>query len=155
MLEREVTLVDLVNPWGELDRLRQEMGRWWWPVPAEAFGRGWWPSVDVRETDDEIVVSAEVPGVDPDHLELSISERGLVLEGETRAVRDADEAGYRVRERRHGRFRRAIAFPAEVQSERARASYNDGLLEVRVPKADTGRRVRRLPIERGPGQPPQ
>ncbi|MEW6524136.1 MAG: Hsp20/alpha crystallin family protein [Bacillota bacterium] len=148
--------MDLVrwNPFNEFERMRQEMGRLWGfgELPREG---GWWPSVDVHETEREVVISADLPGIDPDQVEVNIDQHGLVLQGETRSHRNVDEQGYRLRERRYGTFRRVVPFPVEVESDKARAFYTNGVLEIRVPKAQPGQRVRRLPIDRGGSDLPQ
>ena len=114
-------------------------------------GGGFSPSVDVYYVDDppRAVVKAELAGVDVDDVALEIHGRQLVIAGERRP----DEATgrlYQQIEIEHGPFRRVVELGADVVAEQARASYEDGLLEVEIPLARPDDAVRRVPIEEGP-----
>jgi len=104
------------------------------------------PSVDVHETDDEVVVFAEIPGVSPGDLDLRIYDREVRIKGETRYDEDTVREGRRYTERRLGRFFRSIPLPAQIQPDRAEARYRRGVLEVRMPKATPGGAGRKLEI---------
>jgi HSP20 family protein len=122
-------VTDLVrwNPYSELSRMRENIDR--------IFAPYWGPSVDVTETDGQISVSAEVPGIDPKDINLTISEDGLTISGEVKQDIDVDHQGYRHIERRFGSFHRSIPFPVSVKYDEAAAEYRNGILKVRVPKA--------------------
>jgi len=127
------------SPFRELDRMRELFAPGWFasfPWDDEARPHlPWGPAVDVRETKSEIIVHAEVPGVNPDDLEVTVRKDGLTLRGEVRHEERRDEGGYRRLERRYGHFHRTIPFPVAVKPDEARAEYRDGVLEVRAPKA--------------------
>lgn len=92
------------------------------------------PAVDVSETDEEVVVKAELPGLTRDNLEVEVMPETLSLSGTMSQESEEKEGTYHRRERVWGRFERVIPLPAEVVSDQAKATLKDGLLEVRLPK---------------------
>ena len=95
------------------------------------------PRVDFSETDDEIRIAAELPGLDEKDIEVALDEGVLTIQGERRSEQeDADEEkGYRRRETYRGRFHRAIRLGSEVEEEAVKAVYKAGVLTVTLPKA--------------------
>jgi HSP20 family protein len=107
----------------------------------------WAPSVDVYEAGNEYVVKVDVPGVQPEDLEVYCTDDELVIRGEMRREDERDERGGRWSERRSGRFERHIPLPAGTRTEEIRANCRHGVLELRVPKpAEAQPRQRRIPI---------
>lgn len=139
------------NPFQELERVRESLLSSGWLAPLRfPTAEAWGPAIDVKETPSDIIVYAEVPGINPDDLEVVVEEGGLTVRGEIRQDIKQSEEGYHRVERRYGRFHRAIPFPVPVKPEQAVAQYRDGILEIRAPKADIHqRRGRRLNITRG------
>jgi HSP20 family protein len=138
-------VADLVrwNPYDELTRLRDDFSRmfaplWGWGTSPSATAR-WGPSVDVRETDTHVELSAEIPGVSPGDLDLTITDDNLTIRGEVKHASETDQQGFRRIERRYGAFHRTIPFPVTVKHDQAVADYRNGILEVRVPKAEPGK----------------
>ncbi len=113
-------------------------------------GRGFSPSVDVYYTDNppRAVVKAELSGIDISDVALEIRGRQLLISGERRPAEVAGRL-YQQIEIEHGPFRRVVELGAEVVAEAARASYEDGMLEVEIPLARQEQNVRRVPIEEG------
>jgi HSP20 family protein len=105
------------------------------------------PSVDMHETDDEVVVTVEVPGVSRDDLDLTISSEGLVIRGETREEREDKRRDYRLVQSRYGSFARSVPLPPGLDLDSANARLKDGVLTVRFPKVDTRPGMRRVPIK--------
>jgi HSP20 family protein len=148
--------MDLIrwDPLAELTRTREDMRNIFPNIPmfaytAPNFTRHHGPSVDVRETEKEVIVSAEIPGVDPDEIDVTVNETNIVLSGEIRHSNEQEKAGYRVMERRYGAFHRTIPLPVEVKPDEAWADYKNGVLEIRLNKSDRGRdRSRKLKINR-------
>lgn len=131
------------SPFDEFQRFYDDINRFFGRSLAESgqgldlpfFGhRG--PAVDLSETQNEIVLHAEIPGVNPDDLDITITEDSITLRGEVKQEINADERGYRRVERRYGSFYRSIPFPSMVKHDQATASYRNGILEVRIPKAE-------------------
>jgi HSP20 family protein len=117
---------------GEVDRLFDSfLGR-----PAASVPRTWAPVLDIHETKDELVLSFELPGVTDKDVSLSITGDLLTLKGERAANRDVkDENVYRV-ERVYGKFERSVQLPMPVQADKVKATYRDGVLEVKLPKVE-------------------
>ena len=90
--------------------------------------------MDLSETEDRLILRAEIPGVKPEDLEISISNDVLTLRGEATQETETDEEGYRSMERGFRSFSRSIQLPCKVQINDVKASYKDGLLSVVMPK---------------------
>jgi HSP20 family protein len=130
-----------VEPFRDLSEMQQEMNRLFdsffgrpgqWP----AAERLWAPPVDVYETRDDLVVAAEVPGVSEKDIHLSITGDMLTLKGERQFAQEANQDGYYRSERWWGKFERTLQLPIPVQADKVRAQYRDGVLTVKLPKAD-------------------
>ena len=136
------------EPWPELLRLRQDLERLLQGLQHPLGPVGYAPRADIYETSEEVVVSAEIPGlVDKDDLEVGVTEDSITIKGEIRREQDRREENFALAERFRGQFSRTLSLPARVVPEKAQASYRNGLLEVRLPKADPGgRRTFRLPV---------
>ncbi len=121
----------------EVERtMEQLLPRRWWPE-AEEYELV--PSVDVYETDDEVVVKAELPGTKKEDVEVTATEDQIVLSGETTESEEVKEENYYRREMRYGSFRRAVAVPHAIDPEAVSAKFTDGVLEVRAPKAEAAK----------------
>jgi HSP20 family protein len=106
------------------------------------------PSVDVTETDDEVRIEAELPGVDEKDVEVTLADDVLTIRGEKRAEAGGDDKGRRWSERTFGSFERALRLAGPVQADQAKATFHNGVLQVRVPKsAEEKERVRKIPIQ--------
>ena len=105
-----------------------------------------WPSVEVSDHDKEIRVTAEVAGLEEGDIEIDIESGVLTLRGEKRTeIEDKDR---RYTERSYGRFERKIALPAEVDEDRARATFKNGVLTVTLPKTERARQnAKRIPVQ--------
>jgi len=112
-----------------------------WETGMETFS----PSIDVREDEKEIVVKAELPGVEDKDVEVLLSGNALTLKGEKREEKEEKEKGYYHMERRYGAFSRVIPLPEGVETEKAEASYKNGILTIRVPRKEsaieTGKKI--------------
>ena len=106
--------------------------------PMDLEPSAWNPAVDVFETPEEIVVLAELPGVDPKTLDLSLTGNVLTLRGEKQA-RDIPEGAVVVRERQLGTFHRQVVLSDEVNFDAVQAEAQDGVLKVRLPKKETAK----------------
>jgi len=130
------------NPFKDIEKVRSEMDRLW---DTFLFGRPqrrgfeeiaeWLPAVDVTETKSEIVVNAEIPGMEAKDIDISLNGGTLTIRGEKKQEKEEKEEAYHLIERRYGTFTRSIPLPKEVDSNRASASYKNGVLKVRLPKS--------------------
>jgi HSP20 family protein len=115
------------------------MGRFFVATLGEGNGqqRTWVPSVDVWETENEIVYAFDVPGIPEDKISVELEENALTVSGERERTKEiSDERFYRF-ERRFGSFSRTIGLPQNVTEDQVKADYRDGVLEVRVAKPET------------------
>lgn len=128
----------------ELDRLFDDVLRGSnRPTTGGATGTGW-PQLEVKETDNDIRIAAELPGLTDKDIELSIDEGVLTIRGERQEEKDDKARGYS--ERYYGRFERRIALPRGVDEDKADARFEHGLLTVTLPKGPEAERARRIPI---------
>lgn len=94
------------------------------------------PAIDMYQTDDEVVVRAALPGLKPEDVQISVTGDVLTLRGEFKQADEKKEATYHIREQRYGSFERAVMLPTEVQTEKAKAEFENGVLTVTLPKAE-------------------
>jgi HSP20 family protein len=133
--------MDLTNWERDMDRMMDDffgrrMRSWW---PERWFGREseiTIPSLDVYEEKDDIVVKAELPGMDKNDIEVNISDSHLTLKGEKKKEEKVEEENYYRCERSYGSFLRTVDLPAEVQADKIKASFKNGILEVRLPRSE-------------------
>lgn len=97
---------------------------------------GWSPALDVYEDKDQFVITAELPGMKKEDIELSIHNGSLTLSGERKSEHEAESAGVYRAERYFGKFQRSVDLPAAVATDRVKAEYKDGVLTVTLPKAE-------------------
>ena len=108
------------------------------------------PRVDVKETDAEYEVSAELPGIDEKDVELTLANNVLAIRGEKKTEREEKEKSYYLSERSFGSFRRTIPLPAEVDEDKVEAHFKNGVLTVRLPKSAAAQaRTRRIEVKAG------
>jgi HSP20 family protein len=131
-------------PFREVSRLRREMDRLW----EDYFGpsrRGWlpleeWaPAVDVAEKADQVVVKAEIPGVDAKDIDISLTGDILTIKGEKKSEREEKEESYHLVERSYGSFTRSLTLPAAVDPDKIEASYQQGVLTITCPKKEVAK----------------
>ena len=140
------------RPFTEMSRWEREMERMF----GDFFGRSlrplWderrWPArldisapaVDLYEERDEIVAKAELPGMGKDDIEVNIDDHQLTIRGQKKKEEEVKEKDYYRSERSYGSFIRVLDLPSEVQVEKARAAFKNGVLEIRLPKTEQAKR---------------
>jgi len=122
-----------------------------WPLQQDESGAitsAWYPAVDVFEDRDAVKIVAELPGVKPQDVKLSLESNTLTIRGEKK--QEAEERSERVHryERSYGSFERTFVLPSTVDGEKISAEYRDGVLTVTVPKAERAR-PREIPVRTG------
>ena len=137
--------------WDEVSTARREVDR----VFDRFFGQGaaqgmtvWAPAVDVRETNDELQVTAELPGLAPQDVNVTVENGVLTISGEKKQeVREGTEdSNYYLYERRYGRFERSFSLPRAVNAEQVKARFDNGVLTIALPKAEAAK-PRKVQIE--------
>jgi HSP20 family protein len=133
------------SPFGELVGMRRAMDHLFeegptrpWRILTWEPGNGFFP-LDLYETEEEVVVKASLPGVKPEELDISITGDVLTVKGEAKEEEEEKRPDYYRRERRHGTFARSVTLPTEVESEKAEAAFEHGVLTLRMPKAEAVR----------------
>jgi HSP20 family protein len=106
----------------------------WGASPVIAGEGQWIPSVDVSETRKEVIVKAEIPGMDPKDIDISVNGNRLTLRGERKHEHEEKGESFHRVERSYGTFLREIRLPAEVDSNKVKATYKDGVLNVKLAK---------------------
>ena len=148
-MAKEVTLwkpFTELAPFREFERMRRDMDRLWDSfVEGAPRRRGeergeWLPSLDVSETKNELVVKAEIPGMDAKDIDISLSDGVLTIKGEKRQEKEEKEEGYHLVERSYGSFTRSIRLPKEIQNEKINASYKNGVLKITLPKSEAAKK---------------
>jgi HSP20 family protein len=134
------------TPMGHLRSFQEEMNRMF-----NEFFRGgtggeqgwlagaWTPPVDIYETDDALILTAELPGVSKDEVSIEVHNNTLTLRGERKHKAEITEDRYHRAERAYGTFQRSFLLPAMVDQEKVQASYHDGVLELRLPKSEAAK----------------
>ena len=137
------------SPFAMMRRLTEEMDR----AFSSSFGLSrpgesgmWSPAVDVRERNGNLEISAELPGLNKDDVHVECTDEGIILEGEKKHEQESKEGGWHRTERSYGRFYRMIPLPEGADSDKAKAEFKDGVLQVRVPIAEEKRKSRQIPI---------
>lgn len=143
------------DPFRELWSMRSMVDRMFENAMDRQTG-GWQPAewglaLDVTENEDEFVVKASVPGINPDDLEITFTDGTLTIKGETREEKDVEETHYHMRERRFGRFSRSISLPSNLDADKIEASYDAGVLTLHLPKAEE-MKPKRIEIKSGSTQ---
>ncbi len=105
-------------------------------------------AAEVHESGDDVTVRLEVPGMEPDDLDIEVIDRTLIVRGRKQISRERKEGRYHITECAYGSFERRLPLPAEVQADKAEASYRKGVLTLVLPKSER-ERVRRIPVKHG------
>jgi HSP20 family protein len=137
-----MTIARRPSPFGELLSLRQAMDR----LFEDSFVRpGSWGNgsaeglahpLDVSTTNEELVIEAALPGVRPEDVEITVEDGTLTIRGQMSTERAHDEGDYLVREIRRGTFSRSLSLPSGLEPDKAQATFDNGMLKLRVPKAE-------------------
>jgi len=124
-----------MRPFDEMRRMMEDF----WMAPFEEMGRwsqAFTPRVDVREEDNHVVVSAELPGIDQKDLDVTVTRDSVRIAGEKKHEEEKEERGYYHRETSYGSFERVIDLPSEVDENKADAQFAKGVLTIRLPKSE-------------------
>ena len=137
-----------ITPWRpfEFDRIRSEMDRLWdsflegRPMRRAGDGGEWLPSIDFSETKSDLVIKAELSGMDPKDIDISMNNGFLTIKGEKKHEREGKDENYPLVERSYGSFTRSVRLPREVQSDKIKASFKNGVLRVTLPKSEEAKK---------------
>jgi HSP20 family protein len=126
------------DPFRDITTLRDEMNRLFTRTLGEggSAGTAWTPAVDIFDAAEAIVLKAELPGLSPDDIDIEVDDNVLTLKGERRFEEKVEEGRYYRVERAYGSFQRSVTLPQGVKPDEITANFENGVLTVRVPKAD-------------------
>lgn len=124
----------------EMDRLFEDFFGDWDLDPFKGFHRAETPKVDVAETEKEVKITADLPGIDPKDVDISMSGNVLAIRGERREEKEDKGKDYHRVERWSGSFHRAITMPCEVNVDKVEATFKKGVLTVTLPKTAKAKR---------------
>lgn len=148
-IEKESKSIAPWRPFTDLTRWERDMERmfddfwgrrmrpWWperWSLPAVLEISP--PAVDLYEEKDDIVVKVELPGMDKDNIEVNLTDHTLTIKGKKKKEEEIKEENYYKSERSYGSFVRTLELPRDVHADKVKASFKNGILEVRLPKTE-------------------
>ena len=128
------------EPMNEIMSLRQAMDQLFndaYTRPVSLSGVSASPAIDLYQDNDNVVVKAALPGLKAEDVEISVTADMLNLRGEYKQESEKKDATYHIREQRYGSFERSVRLPTDVQTDKAKADFEDGILTVTLPKAET------------------
>ncbi len=146
MLTRWDPFRDLVTMRRAMDRLMENS----LTDEHDEFTSEWGLPLDVVENENDYLVKASLPGVKPEDVDITFNKGMLTIKGEMKDENEKDEGQYHLRERRYGTFSRSISLPSTVKAEDIQADYKDGILTLKMPKAEEVK-PKRIPISAGNG----
>ncbi|NNM01689.1 MAG: Hsp20/alpha crystallin family protein [Gammaproteobacteria bacterium] len=127
------------EPWGSFSKLHDEINRLFdgeAQDPSKVVTSNWTPAVDIREEKDAFVLQADIPGVDPKDIEITMENGVLTVKGERRIEKESEEDTFKRVERAYGVFYRRFSLPETANPDAITASGNHGVLKVRIPKQE-------------------
>jgi len=122
------------NPWRDIDRLEHEMGNL-----VSGLGRSrsvQFPPINVFSSEDDVVITSEIPGIDPNDIDLSVTGDTLTIKGNRKPRELSEGQTWHRRERGTGSFYRSVTLPFNVDSKKVEADYTKGVLKITLPRAD-------------------
>lgn len=145
-----MTDITRTTPFDEVLSLREAMNQLFSDsfVMPSALGRTEQTPLDLYETEDAYVAKLALPGLKAEDFEITLENNILRVHGETRSEKETEEARYHVRERRYGAFDRLVRFPSAVNGDQVDASLSEGILTIRVPRAEEAK-AKRISVKAG------
>jgi HSP20 family protein len=141
----------LMNPFSLMKRMTDEMNR--------AFGSSGWagatawsPAIEVTQKGDKLAISAELPGLKPEDVKITVDDDMLILEGERNEQKEEEGEGFRRSEIRYGKFHRTIPLPDGAKPDQAQARFDNGVLRIEVPVTEQAAQRRQIPIAGSTGE---
>ncbi len=144
-----------LSPFEEMERRFEDFFRRpfslapsWWPRVKFPEAEEVSPSIDIYEEGDDVVVKGDIPGMNKEDLAVNLTDDTITISGEKKKEEKVEKKNYYRMERSYGSFRRSFRLPEEVQADKAKAKFKDGVLEIRIPKTEEAKkRERKLKIE--------
>jgi HSP20 family protein len=136
------------QPMKEIENLRRQMDRLFdeWMIPERDFpllphgDRTWAPAIEMKETETDVVLKAEIPGMEAKDLTVEVSEDSVLISGERQQEKRTEEKGFFRSEFQYGRFERSMQLPVSVKNTEVKSEFKDGVLTLTLPKSEEARR---------------
>lgn len=146
-----------MSPFGLMRRFTEELDRMFSNLGGTSSGTGlqelaWAPAVEVRQNDNNLAISAELPGLTEKDVRVEATPDGLVIQGERKQEYTGEEGGIRRSERVYGQFYRLIPLPEGADVDKAQASFENGVLQISIPTPQSQQNRRQIPISSSQGQ---
>ena len=142
-------MLDRWSPFAEMRRMEDVFSKLWRGNGLTAAEvESWGIPLDIQVDGDNVVVTASVPGLDPEKIDVTVEDQVLTLKAETESESEEQKDNYVLRERRTGSFYRAVRLPDSVDTEKAETSYKDGVLKLSFPK-EASRKAKKLAVRAG------
>ncbi|MBW4573812.1 MAG: Hsp20/alpha crystallin family protein [Aphanothece sp. CMT-3BRIN-NPC111] len=131
------------QPFQELETLRRQMDQMFddLATPDSHYSTNWKPAIELQDTEENLILRAEIPGVEGKDIDIHVTREAVALSGEHRYENKASERGYFRSEFRYGKFQRVISLPVAIQNDRVKAEFNNGILTLTLPKVTEARRT--------------
>jgi HSP20 family protein len=137
------------SPFSMMRRLTDEMDRAFSSSFGLGAGKSDWGfqlAIDVRERDGNLEICAELPGMSKDDVKVESTDEGVIIRGEKKREEESNEGGWHRTERSYGSFYRMIPLPEGAESDKAKAEFKNGVLEIRIPLSEPQHKSRQIPI---------
>jgi len=132
------------NSWNHVDHLRKELNQFFNPghdldtdtAPSSVVTSDWVPAVDVKENENEFILHADIPGVDPKDIDVHMEDGLLTIKGQRESEKTEEKEGYSRVERSYGSFYRRFSMPDTADADKVNAQCNNGVLKITIPKQE-------------------
>ena len=135
-----------VSPFTAMRELQEEMDQMFRGISTGAGVQAWIPTMDIQRCNGNLVVSAELPGLNKEDVRVEVSDDALVIEGERKQEHKKDHDGYHRWERNYGRFYRSVPLPEGARTDQIKAELKDGVLKVSIPVSESAKKARTVPV---------
>jgi HSP20 family protein len=138
------------QPFQEMENIRRQMDRMFDELASfnRDFTTTWTPAIELEDTDDNLILRAEIPGIEGKDLDVQVSKEAVSIAGETRHESRTEDRGYFRSEFRYGKFQRTIPLPVPVKNDQVKAEFKNGILTLTLPKVEEAKnRVVKINLE--------
>lgn len=139
------------QPFQEMENIRRQMDRMFDELASfnRDFTTTWWtPAIELEDTDDNLILRAEIPGIEGKDLDIQVSKEAVSIAGETRHESKTEDRGYFRSEFRYGKFQRTIPLPVPIKNDQVKAEFKNGILTLTLPKVEEAKnRVVKINLE--------
>ncbi len=142
-----------LSPFAMMREFSDEMDRTFRGFAPSVEAGAWAPAVDIQESNGNLVVTAELPGLKKEEVKVELTDDALIIQGERKCEHKEEREGFYKSERSYGHFYRSIALPEGAKTDQAKAELNEGVLKVSVPVPEAKKKVRQVTVEEGTKKP--